>query len=180
MALFCAGYPDFSSLQSRSSMELDNEVSDKIQVHVEAVLVPKSSAAPADMKKRVESFLTTRHASFSNGAISFSEDPILAANLSGLQICDVELDSRVTGGAVPVWQSELRVHVVQLDTEGAVDESDEEVTSCQIWMLPSKDFHGLWESLIYDFDVKRNLLDYAQTAMFFSDRSGPVICHPSR
>uniref|UniRef100_A0A7S0EB03 AAA+ ATPase domain-containing protein n=1 Tax=Hanusia phi TaxID=3032 RepID=A0A7S0EB03_9CRYP len=122
------------------------------------------------MKKRVESFLTTRHASFSNGAISFSEDPILAANLSGLQICDVELDSRVTGGAVPVWQSELRVHVVQLDTEGAVDESDEEVTSCQIWMLPSKDFHGLWESLIYDFDVKRNLLDYAQTAMFFSDR----------
>ena len=74
------------------------------------------------------------------------------------------------GGTVPVWQAELHVHIVQLDTEGAADESDGDITSCQICMLPSKDFDGLWETLIYDMDVKRNLLDYAQTAMFFSDR----------
>ncbi|EKX34200.1 hypothetical protein GUITHDRAFT_80745 [Guillardia theta CCMP2712] len=77
---------------------------------------------------------------------------------------------QVPGGTVPVWQAELHVHIVQLDTEGAADESDGDITSCQIWMLPSKDFDGLWETLIYDMDVKRNLLDYAQTAMFFSDR----------
>ena len=36
-------------------------------------------------------------------------------------------------------------------------------------MLPSLDFDGLWESLVYDSDVKSELLNYASTALSFSE-----------
>lgn len=36
-------------------------------------------------------------------------------------------------------------------------------------MLPSRSLDGLWETLIYDSEVKRTVLDYATTAMLFSD-----------
>jgi hypothetical protein len=44
------------------------------------------------------------------------------------------------------------------------------IPSCTQWLLPSKDFFGLWETLIYDTKVKQTLLDYTQTAMLFSDK----------
>ena len=33
-----------------------------------------------------------------------------------------------------------------------------------------QEFHGLWDSLVYDVEVKSHLLDYAQSAMYFADR----------
>ncbi|KAL2308068.1 hypothetical protein Nmel_001067 [Mimus melanotis] len=33
------------------------------------------------------------------------------------------------------------------------------------------EFHGLWESLIYDTEVKSNLLDYVTTTLLFSDKN---------
>ena len=32
------------------------------------------------------------------------------------------------------------------------------------------EFHGLWETLIYDSDVKRDLLNFVSTTMLFSER----------
>ena len=37
-------------------------------------------------------------------------------------------------------------------------------------MLPSRDFHGLWESLVFDTDVKTRLTKYAGNALLFSER----------
>ena len=69
-------------------------------------------------------------------------------------------------------QAELIVHVFQLDTDGAADEAADEaegVSACQQWVLPAKEFDGMWDSLIYDSSVKSELLEYAATAMLFSD-----------
>ena len=35
------------------------------------------------------------------------------------------------------WQAELNVRAYQLHPEGAADETEGDVTSCQIWMLPA-------------------------------------------
>ena len=53
--------------------------------------------------------------------------------------------------------------------------------ACQQWLLPSTQFAGLWDryiiefqitlSLIFDDDIKVNLLDYVATTMIFSDRN---------
>ena len=68
--------------------------------------------------------------------------------------------------------AELIVHIFQLDADGGVDEEADDadgVSACQQWVLPSKEFHGLWENLIYDSNVKSELLEYAATALLFSE-----------
>lgn len=48
-------------------------------------------------------------------------------------------------------------------------DDDESVTTCEQTILPAASFDGLWDSLIFDSLVKKNVLDYAMTAMLFSD-----------
>lgn len=47
---------------------------------------------------------------------------------------------------------------------------DEWTAGCDSTALPHATMDGLWESLIFDSHVKRHLLDYAQSALLFSDR----------
>ncbi len=42
--------------------------------------------------------------------------------------------------------------------------------TCREWQLPSRQFHGLWESLVYDTEIKPRLLQYAFSALLFADR----------
>ena len=69
-------------------------------------------------------------------------------------------------------QVDYAIHVYQLSEEGAADADDgnDGVSSYREYELPARDFHGLWESLIYDGDIKPRLMAYASTALFFSDR----------
>ena len=41
---------------------------------------------------------------------------------------------------------------------------------CREWQLPARQFHGLWESLVYDTEIKLRLLQYAFSALLFADR----------
>lgn len=50
----------------------------------------------------------------------------------------------------------LRIHVYQLNHEGPAQEEleEEELAAANHWLLPSADFQGLWESLIFDSQIK--------------------------
>lgn len=37
------------------------------------------------------------------------------------------------------------------------DENEGDQPVANHWLLPSSDFHGLWESLVYDSNVKENV-----------------------
>ena len=37
------------------------------------------------------------------------------------------------------------------------------------WELPSAEFEGLWEALVYDSAIKASLVSYAASALLFSD-----------
>jgi len=55
----------------------------------------------------------------------------------------------------------LDIYVYQLNNSREETEqldSDEEVIAASHWLLPSAQFDGLWESLIYDDDVKNNVI----------------------
>ena len=77
--------------------------------------------------------------------------------------------------AYPVWKADIRLYVYRLSVDGAseeyTDESEESVSSCSQWVLPAKEFDGLWENLIYDIDIKQSLVQYCSTALLFSDQS---------
>ncbi|KER19147.1 ATPase, AAA family [Opisthorchis viverrini] len=71
----------------------------------------------------------------------------------------------------------LLVHVYQLvsgdealPVHELVEVGSETINGGTVWLLPSMEMQGLWESLIFDSDIKLDLLSYAQTALLFADR----------
>lgn len=80
----------------------------------------------------------------------------------------------------PPGNSENRIgwqyHVYKVDTSGGqledIEEEKEEnsVHAAKNWILPSADFEGLWESLVFDAGVKESLLSYVEVTMLLSER----------
>lgn len=59
------------------------------------------------------------------------------------------------------------------ETEAIIESHESEQVAASIhWILPNKDdgFFGLWESLVYDENLKENLLGFAETMLHFSKR----------
>uniref|UniRef100_A0A182JMZ9 AAA+ ATPase domain-containing protein n=1 Tax=Anopheles atroparvus TaxID=41427 RepID=A0A182JMZ9_ANOAO len=64
--------------------------------------------------------------------------------------------------------------------EETVPHGGEEVEIAQHWLLPSRELHGLWESLIYEEEIKEGMLAFAETSMLFSRkgvRTNLVTCN---
>ena len=51
-----------------------------------------------------------------------------------------------------------------------LDAENDDLPAASHWLLPSEAFHGVWESLVYDTDIKENLLSYASTSLLFADK----------
>ena len=75
-------------------------------------------------------------------------------------------------------QMMLQIHVYQPSESDSFEEftnsigskSDEDNSSAAIISeLPNRDWNGLWDSLIYDNDIKMKLLDYIHATLVFSD-----------
>jgi SpoVK/Ycf46/Vps4 family AAA+-type ATPase len=77
-------------------------------------------------------------------------------------------------GVVTYWQADIRIHVYQLNDESYAEEmvdDQDEIPACKQWILPSQEFDGMWDTLIFDSNIKSNLLEYAHTTMLFSDKN---------
>lgn len=63
------------------------------------------------------------------------------------------------------------VSVLQLNDDGGEDDDEGEdgMVSYKEWQLPSADIEGQWDALYYESAIKRRLLQYASTALLFSD-----------
>ena len=67
----------------------------------------------------------------------------------------------------------IQCHFYKLDGIGAQQEElegEENVTAATHWLLPSKEFAGLWDSLVYDTDVKEDLISYASAILTLADK----------
>ncbi|CAH8485654.1 unnamed protein product [Schistosoma turkestanicum] len=81
------------------------------------------------------------------------------------------------GRSVDLCIAPILVHIYQLvngdealPAQEMIEFGSESINSGTTWLLPSIEMSGLWESLIFDTDIKLNLLQYAQTALLFADR----------
>ncbi|KAF3629148.1 Pachytene checkpoint protein 2 -like protein [Capsicum annuum] len=70
------------------------------------------------------------------------------------------------------WQVKPVVHVFQLSDEGPCEElsGDGQLSTFNEWILPAKEFNGMWESLIYESGLKQKLLRYAASALLFTEK----------
>lgn len=55
----------------------------------------------------------------------------------------------------------LQYHIYRMtETESAmsmIENGNEELPAANQWLLPSKEFHYLWENMFYDSDIKQNV-----------------------
>eukprot|EP00898_Chlorokybus_atmophyticus_P000907 jgi/Chlat1/1817/Chrsp135S08687 len=145
----------------------------KVPVTVEVCLKPTSSAVHKSIKLAVERLLEKRPVSYMDGPVELSpgEDSLLEANVESIRVVDTD-ESIQQRGPLLFWQLKLMVHVYQLNEEGAAEEveGEEDIATYKEFQLPSREFHGLWESLIFDTGVKHRLLRYAASALLFAER----------
>ncbi|XP_069700266.1 pachytene checkpoint protein 2 homolog [Periplaneta americana] len=104
---------------------------------------------------------------------SFS-NPVLNEHVESIAFSGISCEDEVK--AIDLKNANIQYYIYQLNTEGQQAEEmeggdgrNEELTAANHWILPSSDFHGLWETLIYDSSIKENLLNFVETTMLFSD-----------
>uniref|UniRef100_A0A8C5MK42 Pachytene checkpoint protein 2 homolog n=1 Tax=Leptobrachium leishanense TaxID=445787 RepID=A0A8C5MK42_9ANUR len=110
---------------------------------------------------------------FGNFTWTEFDDAFLTKNVISVAIVDTELKCK---GRQPIdlRKCNVLVNVFHLSEDGPSTENleeNEDLVAANHWHLPSVHFHGLWESLIFDSEVKCNLLDYTTSALLFSDKN---------
>ncbi|CAK9137542.1 unnamed protein product [Ilex paraguariensis] len=145
---------------------------DKFLVSVEVCLKPFSTARIDDVRSAVERMLEKRSLSYVDGPIPQPfDDPFLVENVQRICVCDT--DEWVDNHDILLfWQVKPVVHVFQLSEEGPCEElsGDGQLSSFSEWILPAKEFNGMWESLIYESGLKQRLLRYAASALLFTEK----------
>ncbi|PON96742.1 ClpA/B family [Trema orientale] len=145
---------------------------EKFLVSVEVCLKPLSTARIEDVRLAVEKMLEKRSLSYIDGPIPVPpEDSFLTENVERIHICDT--DEWVQNNDILLfWQVKPDVHVFQLSEEGPCEElsGDGQLSTFNEWILPAKEFDGMWESLIYEPGLKKRLLRYAATALLFTEK----------
>jgi pachytene checkpoint protein 2 len=98
--------------------------------------------------------------------------PELSASVDRIVACEIAGPS----SALTQDQMMLQIHVYQpLESDSfeefsAGSRSDEDdVMAATVSELPNRSWNGLWDSLIYDNDIKMKLLDYIHATLVFSD-----------
>jgi len=134
-----------------------------VQVHIEVSLLEASCANAEEVQPYVMR-LVEAAGMLQEGYIDFQSCDYLSQNVESLRVSDLEV------GPVSLAQANVSVHVFKLDDDGAAEEQDDEgVAACSQWQLPAREYHGLWESLMYDNGIKNRLLEFSSTALRFAD-----------
>ncbi|CAG2161930.1 unnamed protein product [Oppiella nova] len=72
-----------------------------------------------------------------------------------------------TGPAFKYYVYHLNYESVTTDE---METNEEQLPSAQHTILPSNELHGLWESLVFDLNIKDQLLEFVLTALTFADK----------
>ena len=133
-------------------------------VHVEVCLENTvHRSLRTSMQHLVLDCLNTGQPKFVSGAVDLLQYPQLEDSVKSIHI-DTEKECSF-------WEADLKVHTFQLSQEGPYEEAtedDESSTAFTSWELPNTHLVGLWESLLFDSDVKNHLLEFAATSLLFS------------
>ncbi|XP_055991049.1 pachytene checkpoint protein 2 homolog isoform X1 [Sorex fumeus] len=148
-------------------------VTDKPAVHVEVHQRASSTARMDDIRQRVQKLLNRHSIVFGDYTWTEFDDPFLSRNVHSVAIVDTELKAKDLQ-PINLSACSVALHIFQLNEDGPssenLEEEAENIVAANHWVLPAAEFHGLWDSLVYDAEVKSHLLDYMMTTLLFSDK----------
>lgn len=100
----------------------------------------------------------------------FPRDYVLAVNdpsVESVTLCDPLLE-RAPRSNLNIYSYSLNEGEGEQET---INQGGDEVQIANHWLLPAREFHGLWESLIYEESLKENLLSFMKTTALFSEKN---------
>ncbi|KAE8597331.1 hypothetical protein XENTR_v10016429 [Xenopus tropicalis] len=149
-------------------------VYNNLQVHVDVHQKSNSPATSQDIQSHVMQLLNRHCVVFGDYSWTEFDDSFLMKNIHSISIADTELKLK-DRQPIDLSKCKVLIHIFQLNEDGpcveSLEEENEDLVAANHWLLPAADFHGLWDSLIYDSEIKSRLLDYIETAMLFSDKN---------
>ncbi|XP_061444462.1 pachytene checkpoint protein 2 homolog isoform X2 [Rhineura floridana] len=147
---------------------------ESLQIHVEVHQKSVSTAKKEDIKLSVLKLLDRHTVVFGDYKWTEFDDHFLTNNVQSIAVVDTDLKLKERQ-PINLSKCSLSIHIFHLNEEGPSAENleaeDEAIVAANHWVLPTVEFHGLWESLIYDAEIKSDLLDYVTTTLLFSDRN---------
>nr|AHB51067.1 pachytene checkpoint 2-like protein [Nodipecten subnodosus] len=164
-----------SSITMDQVSELGDGHSDSTAIspvyHIEICQSPSSTAQGNIVKEHVLNLLHRQKVAYGDFVLTEFDDPFLHEHVNSIALCDSDL-SGSNRQTIDLCGRELQLHVFQLQEDGpGIEELDEEdLAAASHWLLPARDLHGMWDSLVFDENVKSQLLNYATTTLLFSDR----------
>jgi len=157
-------------------MSLSGE-QDKTSLEVEVVQKDTSNLDRKRVEKEVDQFLRAREYISSHSKISQfgAEYPLLCGHLESIVFCQEEEvgEKGVTMIYLPTAKLTYMVYKLNRlgpEVEEICQEGEEEVPAAQHWILPNQDFQGVWENLVYDTNIKWDLLRFVATSLLLSDK----------
>uniref|UniRef100_A0A7N9IC68 Pachytene checkpoint protein 2 homolog n=1 Tax=Macaca fascicularis TaxID=9541 RepID=A0A7N9IC68_MACFA len=149
-------------------------VAESPTVHVEVHQRGGSTAKKEDINLSVRKLLNRHNIVFGDYTWTEFDEPFLARNVQSVSIVDTELKVK-DSQPIDLSACTVALHIFQLNEDGPssenLEEETENIIAANHWVLPAAEFHGLWDSLVYDVEVKSHLLDYVMTTLLFSDKN---------
>uniref|UniRef100_A0A3B4GGK6 Pachytene checkpoint protein 2 homolog n=2 Tax=Pundamilia nyererei TaxID=303518 RepID=A0A3B4GGK6_9CICH len=160
-------------VHSSSAMEDDRMETGNLtpKIHVEVHVKSDSTAKRSEVKMHVQSLLNCHSMVFGNYAWTEFDDDFLQKHVASVVIADLE---EIVTQPLDLKNCCVSFHIFTLSEDGPsmlTLEEDEELSAANHWLLPAAEFHGIWESLVYETGVKTQLLDYVTTTIYFSDKN---------
>ncbi|XP_049585796.1 pachytene checkpoint protein 2 homolog [Syngnathus scovelli] len=150
-----------------NDMDVENKRTIDVEVHVKS----RSTAKMPEVRMHVQALLNRHNMVFGNFKWTEFDEGFLHTHVESVAIVDQE---DMPSQLLDMTSCTISFHIFTLIEDGPSTlslEEDEELSAATHWLLPAADFHGIWESLVYDNGVKTKLLDYVTTTIYFSDKN---------
>ncbi|GIX95911.1 pachytene checkpoint protein 2 homolog [Caerostris darwini] len=134
--------------------------------HVEILRQTNSLLENNEAVMRVSNWLKLQDVIGKEFSITKFDDEFLKEHIQSITIYENAI--KTVNGDFP----ETRYYVYNFNSFAPeIDEAEDEQQISTQWTLPTQEFNDVWDSLIYDSNVKDELLNYVETALDFSDKS---------
>ncbi|GAB1519725.1 hypothetical protein RhiTH_002793 [Rhizoctonia solani] len=145
-----------------------------LEIKLPAINNHRSGVRHDVIRGAVEAFIlkTHEHINIPNVFQTWAGDPVLEGDVELIHVTE----SAAPMSELPVSCANLLIHVYQ-PTDGPIedqfagggDDEDEAVVVTTVCELPARVWEGLWDTLVYEDDIKSRLLNYIYATLIFSD-----------
>ena len=128
-------------------------------MYIEVALLPTATASAEALREPVLALVRAAAASPLSEGQTVAVEGELLGHVRHIRLFEVE---------ATLAPPSIHVHPLFDEEAAEEDAGDGESVAFQLYTLPSLEFDGLWESLVYEEEVQPRLLRYVSTALRFS------------